>query len=169
MRSKRNVKVSWTHLSSSCLVIPPRKTSPLSWPGTYPFSAHTPSPKAIVPIHIHPVPKPMTFSVPSFVFSQWLGLLWWWISIFMQSYQGNFSNIPTSKKLKKIRSSKLCSLCSKRPMVNENLNQNELRRPQALCKPLTFQVDYQAPSDFKTRLEASETFRGLTTRKQGTI
>ena len=29
----------------------------LSLPGTYPFSAHIPSPEAVVPIHLHPLPQ----------------------------------------------------------------------------------------------------------------
>ena len=49
----------------------PIRHLPLSLPGPYPFSAHTPSPEAILPIHLHPFPQTNRHSVlPFFCFLQ---------------------------------------------------------------------------------------------------
>ena len=86
------------------------------------------SPEAIVPIHLHPLPKPMSLCSLSLFFFFFFFLQVARVTVRVNKHihseltKEASQKTPTSKKLKKIRGSKLCRLCSK---VNENLNQNE--------------------------------------------
>ena len=137
----------------------PIRPPPLSLPGTYPFSAHTPSPEAVVPGHLHPLPQTKAILYPSLVFSRWPGQVREGIITFRQSCPRKLlRNRPPQGTWE--RSEAQSSVASV-PGWRKSCIRTDQRRSQRVWRPVSFEWDPWAASDWKAWLETSEIFEGL--------